>query len=66
MHVNPGSDEAARPDARRRLTLCHMAATWRAFLFSGALVAELVDAQVSGTCNLTVVEVRVFSRAPTN
>ena len=29
-----------------------------------ALVAELVDAQVSGTCGREVVEVRVFSRAP--
>ena len=31
-----------------------------------ALVAELVDAQVSGTCDRKVVEVRVFSRAPAN
>jgi hypothetical protein len=30
-----------------------------------ALVAELVDAQVSGTCGRKVVEVRVFSWAPT-
>ena len=29
-----------------------------------AQVAELVDAQVSGTCGLTAVEVRVFSWAP--
>jgi hypothetical protein len=29
-----------------------------------ALVAELVDAQVSGTCGRKVVEVRVFSWAP--
>jgi hypothetical protein len=28
-------------------------------------VAELVDAQVSGTCGRKVVEVRVFSWAPT-
>src|SRR5450756_2709021 len=31
-----------------------------------ALVAELVDAQVSGTCDRKVVEVRVFSWAPTD
>ena len=30
-----------------------------------AQVAELVDAQVSGTCGSNVVEVRVFSWAPT-
>ena len=30
----------------------------------GAQVAELVDAQVSGTCGRKVVEVRVFSWAP--
>ncbi len=30
-----------------------------------AQVAELVDAQVSGTCGRKVVEVRVFSWAPT-
>ena len=29
-----------------------------------AQVAELVDAQVSGTCDCKVVEVRVFSWAP--
>jgi hypothetical protein len=29
-----------------------------------AQVAELVDAQVSGTCGRKVVEVRVFSWAP--
>jgi hypothetical protein len=29
-----------------------------------AQVAELVDAQVSGTCGSNVVEVRVFSWAP--
>jgi hypothetical protein len=32
--------------------------------FSVAQVAELVDAQVSGTCGRKVVEVRVFSWAP--
>ncbi len=31
---------------------------------NGAQVAELVDAQVSGTCGRKVVEVRVFSWAP--
>ena len=31
-----------------------------------AQVAELVDAQVSGTCGRMVVEVRVFSWAPTS
>ena len=31
---------------------------------AGAQVAELVDAQVSGTCGRKVVEVRVFSWAP--
>jgi hypothetical protein len=31
-----------------------------------AQVAELVDAQVSGTCGRKVVEVRVFSWAPFN
>ena len=34
-------------------------------LHVGAQVAELVDAQVSGTCGRKVVEVRVFSWAPT-
>jgi hypothetical protein len=33
-------------------------------LHVGAQVAELVDAQVSGTCGRKVVEVRVFSWAP--
>ena len=33
---------------------------------TGAQVAELVDAQVSGTCALRGVEVRVFSWAPFN
>ena len=33
-------------------------------LHVGAQVAELVDAQVSGTCDRKVVEVRVFSWAP--
>ncbi len=31
---------------------------------NGAQVAELVDAQVSGTCGRKAVEVRVFSWAP--
>ena len=31
-----------------------------------AQVAELVDAQVSGTCGRMVVEVRVFSWAPSS
>ena len=35
-------------------------------LHVGAQVAELVDAQVSGTCGRKVVEVRVFSWAPIN
>ena len=35
-------------------------------LFPGAQVAELVDAQVSGTCGRKVVEVRVFSWAPSS
>ncbi len=34
--------------------------------FLGAQVAELVDAQVSGTCGRKVVEVRVFSWAPSS
>ncbi len=34
--------------------------------FPGAQVAELVDAQVSGTCGRKVVEVRVFSWAPSS
>ena len=33
--------------------------------YLSAQVAELVDAQVSGTCGRKVVEVRVFSWAPT-
>ena len=33
-------------------------------LHVGAQVAELVDAQVSGTCGRKAVEVRVFSWAP--
>ena len=33
-------------------------------LYALAQVAELVDAQVSGTCGRKVVEVRVFSWAP--
>ncbi len=33
-------------------------------LLVGAQVAELVDAQVSGTCGRKAVEVRVFSWAP--
>ena len=35
-----------------------------AFHSARAAVAELVDAQVSGTCDRKVVEVRVFSAAP--
>ena len=45
-----------------RLTRHRAGATSRAL----AQVAELVDAQVSGTCGRKVVEVRVFSWAPTH
>ena len=36
----------------------------KAYINEKAQVAELVDAQVSGTCGRKAVEVRVFSWAP--
>jgi hypothetical protein len=58
----PNYDEAMQPAA---LTPSLPKATRRPLLAKHhALVAELVDAQVSGTCDRKVVEVRVFSWAP--
>ena len=42
----------------------HASAYHAASIWTGAQVAELVDAQVSGTCGRKAVEVRVFSWAP--
>ena len=52
---------APKAAARTRLTMTRACLHMRA---SDAQVAELVDAQVSGTCGRKVVEVRVFSWAP--
>src|SRR3954453_8194266 len=69
--LNPGhlASKKSHPMPRKPLTPPQRTATSPALPQSQrgrtvAQVAELVDAQVSGTCGRKVVEVRVFSWAP--
>src|SRR5437870_876609 len=57
---------AASGPGESRLTLPGAGTNHKALKALPAQVAELVDAQVSGTCGRKLVEVRVFSWAPPN